>query len=174
MGREKWRHKNYFLDSQLLFSRTAGIPHYWPPTVLWGETKSSILVLEMKIGCDGLHLRKNVLLNGCKSTNLSQLSGFQCGRSCPFCLGAIAIAFLFIPFLSLPVRWMLGFYLIPLETQVISPEGIRQRSLSGAGWLWSMKPLFLKGRCVARHGSSSLLCQCKPSRMGGKQPSGIL
>ena len=87
----------------------------------------------------------------------SQLEGLQCRGSCKFCLAATDIVVTFIPFLSLPVRWMFDSYLITLETQVISPEAIRQKSLSEAGWFWSMKLLFLKGR----HGFSSLLCQCK-------------
>ena len=47
---------------------------------------------------------------------------------------------------------MFCFYLMTLETQVISPEAIRQKSLSGAGRSWSMKLLFLKGRCTVRQG----------------------
>ena len=76
----------------------------------------------------------NILLNDCKNTNLSLLEGFQCRGSCKFCLAATDIVVTFIPFLSLSVRWMFDSYLITVETQVISPEAIRQRSLSEAGW----------------------------------------
>ena len=75
----------------------------------------------------------NILLNDCKNRNLSQLGGLQCRGSCKLCLAATDIVVTFIPFLSLSVRWMFDSYLITVETQVISPEAIRQRSLSEAG-----------------------------------------